>query len=69
MYTLTRAQWNEIEIKHPDYAGRTLMPHTFNGILCDAGDRMCFAHLLPGYPSGSNGLRLVFEHIHFEIVG
>ena len=68
MYTITRAQWNEIERKHPDYAGRTLMPHEFGGRFCDAGERMCLAHLLPGYPSG-NGLRLVFEHIHFEIVG
>lgn len=67
MYQIKRNVFNEIKRKHPDYVSRALTRHEWQGKVCEAGDWMAFDSMLPGYPN-PKGTRLVFEHIHFEIV-
>lgn len=69
MYTITRKEWNEIKRRHPDYTGKAIMRHEHDGKVCEAGEAVCFASLLPDFPKiGIMGPALVFEHIHFEII-
>ena len=67
MYRLTRNEWNGLKRNHPDYAGQALKDHEFGGKVCRRGDGVCFECLLPGAPN--TGAVLLFEHIHFEIIG
>ena len=66
MYKVSKKQWSNIVNNHPDYAGKTMRRHEFDGKVCEAGEACCFEYLLPGAPN--TGATLVFEHIHFEIV-
>lgn len=66
MYKVSKKQWSSIVNNHPDYAGKTMCRHEFDGKVCEAGEACCFEYLLPGAPN--TGATLVFEHIHFEIV-
>lgn len=67
MYQIKRADFDRLKEQHPDYISKCLITHSWNGRTAKAGkDYMGYEGVLTGDPS--KGTKLVFEHIHFEIV-
>ena len=65
MITIKKADFDKLRAEHPDYIGRALIDHTHAGKTCKKGDFTAFEYLLTG---GTPETKLIFEHIHFEIV-
>lgn len=63
---IPRNRFRKLAAEHPDYIGKAIIRHEHNGRICEAGDWCGFESVLTG--DYSKGTRLVFEHIHFEIV-
>ena len=66
MIKITRAEFNRLRKLCPDYIGKNITRHEFNGKVCNVGDWTAFESVLTG--NRSSGTTLIFEHIHFEIV-
>lgn len=66
MLKIRKSDFDRLRREHPDYIGRCLITHEFDGKECRRGEWMAFESVLTG--DYSKGTRLVFEHIHFEIV-
>lgn len=67
MFQIKREDFDKLVSRHyPDYVGHCLMDHTWNGRTCHKGDWCGFKSVITGKPT--EGLSLIFEHIHFEIV-
>ena len=60
-------RFEELKQKHyPDYIGKAIARHEFQGRVCEAGDWCGMAGILTD--DYENSTSLLFEHIHFEIV-
>ena len=67
MIYIKRERFNELKKQNPDYIGKCIQTHTHNGKTCKAGiDYFGFESVLT--EDYSKGTRLIFEHIHFEII-
>lgn len=66
MLYIKKSDFDRLRRNHNDYISRALIDHEFNGKICRRGEWMGFAATLTGDPA--QGTKLLFEHIHFEIV-
>ncbi len=66
MIYIEKAEFQKLVKQHPDYIGKCLQDHTFNGITCKRGEWCGFESVITG--DCTKGTTLIFQHIHFEIV-
>ena len=67
MFTIKKSDFDKLRREHPDYIVKATRRHECNGLVCEAGDYMGFDSIIK---EGllRKGTRLIFEHIHFEVV-
>lgn len=67
MIEIPKAEFRKL-LRHyyPGYIAHNIKDHTDHGKTCRKGDWCGFESVITGKPT--EGLSLIFEHIHFEIV-
>ena len=66
MIEIKKADFEKARKQHPDYINRCIMEHEHNKKVCQSGEWMAFEGALTG--DWSSGTKLIFQHIHFEII-
>lgn len=66
MIEIKKQDFDRLRYNHPDYISKSLMRHEHEGKVCEKGDWMAIEGVLTG--DWNSGGRLIFEHIHFEII-
>lgn len=66
MIEIKKADFDRLRKQHPDYISHCMITHEHDGKQCRRGEWMAFEGALTG--DWSNGTKLIFQHIHFEII-
>lgn len=66
MIEIKKADFDRLRNQHPDYISRCGREHEHDGKVCKSGEWMAFEGALTG--DWSSGTKLIFQHIHFEII-
>ena len=66
MIYIKKADFYKKARENPDYIGKCIESHTFNGITCKRGEWCAYESVLT--EDYSKGTTLIFQHIHFEII-